>query len=153
LVAGDVAGQPELNRLLRGALAGAAATLGMSAFMFLGRRAGLLGRMPPEKITSRLLGRAGLPRTRRQQDVAASALHLGFGAAAGALFSPLRARLPVNPILAGVAYGTAVWAVSYMGWVPGLGIMPPPSRDRPGRPETMLAAHWVYGALLGAAGA
>ena len=26
--------------------------------------------------------------------------------------------------------------------------MPPPERDRPGRPEAMLAAHWVYGGVL-----
>ena len=31
-----------------------------------------------------------------------------------------------------------------------LGILPPPERDQPGRPATMLLAHWVYGATLGA---
>jgi hypothetical protein len=37
-----------------------------------------------------------------------------------------------------------------MGWVPWLRIMPPADRDRPGRAETMLAAHWLYGGVLGA---
>jgi Family of unknown function (DUF6789) len=119
--------------------------------MYSGRQAGLLGRMPPEKITSRALNRLGIERGRTEQDVAASILHLGFGAAAGALFDPLLRglRLPLSPVLQGVAFGTLVWAVSYAGWVPALGIMPSPRRDRPGRPQVMLAAHWVYGACLG----
>lgn len=144
-----------MNGVARSALAGAAAgglaTLGMSAFMFAGRRAGLLGRMPPEKITARALDALGVHRSRRGQDVAASVMHLAFGAGAGAVFEPARRalRLPVPAALQGAVFGTAVWAVSYMGWVPALGIMPPPERDRPGRPAIMLAAHWVYGAGLG----
>jgi hypothetical protein len=53
-------------------------------------------------------------------------------------------------VLQGVAFGSGVWLVSYMGWVPWLQIMPPAHEDRPGRPQTMLAAHWVYGGVLGA---
>jgi len=119
--------------------------------MAAGRRAGLLGRMPPERITARLLNELGVKRSRQTQDAVATVMHLGFGAAAGALFEPLRAalRLPVPAPLQGAVFGTAVWAVSYMGWVPALGILPPPGRDRPGRPEVMLGAHWVYGVLLG----
>jgi hypothetical protein len=45
-------------------------------------------------------------------------------------------------------YATGIWLVSYQGWVPALGIMPPASRDRRGRVATMLVAHWVYGAAL-----
>lgn len=137
--------------MARGFGAGAVATVGMSALMFAGRRTGLLGRMPPEKITSRALNALGVERSRREQDAAAAVLHVGFGAMAGALFAPaLRAlRLPLSPMLQGAAFGTLVWAVSYAGWIPALGIMPPPSRDRPRRPEVMLAAHWVYGGLLG----
>ena len=51
--------------------------------------------------------------------------------------------------LTGVLYATGIWLVSYQGWVPALGIMPPASGDRRGRVVTMLAAHWVYGAALG----
>lgn len=140
-----------MRTLARGFLAGAVATVGMSGLMFAGRRLGLLGRMPPEKITAHALDRLGISRSRKQQDVLASVVHIGFGAGAGALFAPLAraARLPLSRPLQGALFGTAVWAVSYRGWVPALGIMPPPGRDRPGRPEVMLAAHWVYGALLG----
>jgi len=49
-----------------------------------------------------------------------------------------------------VLAASLVWFVSYQGWVPALGLLPPAHRDRPGRPATMLIAHWVYGATLGA---
>ena len=52
--------------------------------------------------------------------------------------------------LVGAVYGLGVWAVSYKGWIPALGILPPPERDRPGRPVIMVAAHVVYGLVLGA---
>ncbi|OLE21378.1 MAG: hypothetical protein AUG49_22185 [Catenulispora sp. 13_1_20CM_3_70_7] len=134
----------------RGLLAGTMATVGMSALMLAGRRAGLLGKMPPEKITAHLLDRLGLRHDRETQDLLATLLHVGFGALAGAGFEVARRRLrpPLPRLLQGLAFGTAVWTVSYAGWVPALGIMAPPNRDRPGRPAVMLAAHWVYGALL-----
>jgi hypothetical protein len=90
-------------------------------------------------------------RGRDTQDVAATRAHVGFGAAAGAIFANLeRGPKPVLPFLpAGMLFGAAVWLVSYQGWIPAAGIMPPASRDRPGRPQSMLAAHLVFGAVLG----
>jgi hypothetical protein len=125
----------------------------MSLLMLGAKQAGLMGTQPPEKITARLLTRMGWHRRDREtQDALAAVLHFGFGAGAGALFVALRRtlRLPGPGVLQGVAFGSGVWFVSYMGWVPWLRIMPPADRDRPGRPETMLAAHWVYGGVLGA---
>jgi len=112
------------------------------------KRAGFVGDMPPEKITATMLRRAGIAHSRGEQDAVAAFLHFGFGAAAGAAFGviapkPLMVRLP-----AGLAYGAAIWGVSYMGWVPALGIMPPAERDRRDRQTVMLAAHLVYGTAL-----
>jgi hypothetical protein len=134
----------------RGFAAGALATVGMSVLMFAARRAGVLGRMPPERITSHFLDRFHVRRRKQTQDLLAAILHIGFGAAAGAAFGVAcpRVRAPLPGLLQGLLFGTAVWTVSYFGWVPALGIMPPPPRDRPGRPETMLAAHWIYGGML-----
>ncbi len=141
------------GRLLAGMLAGSVATVFMSAVMFAAKRLGLMGEMPPEKITARALDRAGWrSRGRRAQDMLAAAFHIGFGSAAGAVFAVVERRpsSPIRAIPAGILFGAAVWFVSYQGWVPALGIMPPPGRDRPGRPQAMLAAHLVYGATLGA---
>jgi len=120
--------------------------------MFAARRLGLMGQIPPEKVTAHLLDRAGLRRRgRRTQDVAATLAHLGFGAATGAIFATIeREPKPMLPFVpAGMLFGTAIWLVSYQGWIPAIGIMPPASRDQPGRPQSMLAAHLVFGAVLG----
>jgi hypothetical protein len=139
--------------LFGGAVAGGLATGLMSAVMFAAKAAGLMGEMPPKKITTRLLGLAGRrPRSDATEGALASLAHIGFGAAGGSLFAMLEPgrRLPLPPLLTGMLFGAGIWLVSYRGWVPALGIMPPPERDRPGRPESMLLAHLAYGAALGA---
>jgi len=124
----------------------------MSSLMFAARRAGMMGEMPPEKITARALGAAHLGGHRRLQDVLASGFHLAFGAAAGAIYGAaenrVATRLPAP--VRGLVFGSAIWGVSYAGWVPALGIMRMPASDRSGRPQAMLAAHWVYGLSLAA---
>ena len=146
--------------LLRGLAGGVIATAAMSAVMLGAQKAGLLGQMPPKKITNSLLGALGV--RRKTPEPAKQALtvlnHFAFGAACGALFGAgsavVRARSSATgrdrrlAMLAGALYGTAIWATSYAGWVPALGIMPRPADDRPGRPTSMVLAHWVFGAML-----
>jgi hypothetical protein len=144
--------QRDLAAGIDGGIAGLVATAAMSALMMAARRAGLLGRQPPERLTERALDAVGMHRRREEtQDVLAAALHFGFGASMGTVFGPLRRRLrlPLDAGLQGVIFGTLVWAVSYKGWLPALGIMPPPERDRPFRPQVMVLAHWIYGWTLG----
>ncbi len=136
-----------LLRLLSGVAAGAAATGVMSLAMLGAQRAGLLGEPPPRRLTRIVLSPLGPLRPRgRALDAAALVAHFGFGAGLGALFSllPVRARSRFG----GTLFGGVAWAVNYAGWLPRLGLMPPPSRDRPGRPSSMLAAHLVFGASL-----
>lgn len=132
-------------------MAGALATIPMTAVMVAAQRLGLMGRQPPEKITDAMLDRIDVSPPREQRRGLAALAHLGFGAAAGALFAALRAGRPSpgRAMLEGAAYGTAVWTGSYAGWVPALGIMPAPEDDRRGRPASMVLAHWIYGATLG----
>jgi len=149
-----------MGRVKRGIVAGAIGGLGatalMSVVMLAARRLGVTERLPPGKMAEKAIEAA----TQRQATddettVVASAAHFAFGAAAGVGFGILTARLPRVPLGAiaglGALYGTAIWFMSYQGWVPGLGIMPPASRDDPGRVTTMIVAHWVYGATLGIA--
>lgn len=148
--------------LVRGLAGGAIATVAMSAVMLGAQKAGLLGQMPPKKITNSMLGALAI--RRRTPEPAKKALavlnHFAFGGACGALFgvatAVVRARAGSSAIvrdrrlslLAGVLYGSAIWATSYAGWVPAFGIMPRPENDRPGRPTSMVLAHWVFGAAL-----
>ena len=147
---------------LEGAGAGVVATAVMSVPMLAADKAGLMPEPPPEKITEDALSAAGVDpaeRTEAQENAAATVMHFAFGAGCGALFALGRRRLlddrghrtgrSGSPALLGVPYGLAIWVVSYKGWVPALGILPPPERDRPGRVRTMIGAHVVYGAVLG----
>ena len=157
----DPASYKELGfEALRGAAAGAVATGTMSGLMLAAQEAGFMGQQPPEKIAEAALDAAEVPAPGPTDEVLATLLHFAFGASCGALFQTVRARLHspeqlqdeplAEPVVEGMAFGTLVWLVSYLGWVPALRSMPEPSRDRPGRPEAMILAHLVYGATLGA---
>lgn len=141
-------------RGLRGGVAGAAATLPMSLLMLAAQKAGLMGKQPPEKITEAALDEAADEPVDEAvdepvQDALAVVNHFAFGAAAGALFGIVR-REEMPALAQGIAFGLAVWTVSYKGWVPAFNIMPPPQQDRRGRPASMIAAHIVFGGVLGA---
>src|SRR4051812_27462839 len=136
-----------------GLLAGAAATLCMSAAMILSKKLGIQGEHPPKKIVAAALEAAGddqaeEPKVRRLASVA----HMGFGIGTGAAFAATRNHLPLKnlPVVQGVLYALVIWAVSYRGWVPALNIMPHAEQDRPGRVRTMVTAHAIYGSVLGA---
>jgi hypothetical protein len=125
----------------------------MSVAMAMERKLGLLGEPPPRKIVRTLRRRIGIVGTSQGAENAATvAAHWGFGIAAGAVFGWLHggARGKLRSSLLGAGYGAAVWAASYGGFIPALGILPPPRRDRPFRPAAMIAAHLVFGSVLGA---
>jgi len=138
------------SALIDGATGGAVATVAMSAVMIAGDRTGLMGEQPPTAITRFALDEAGVERPAVAASLIAPLSHLFFGAVGGAAFGLLRRLVPGVPGgLLGVGFGLAVWAISYKGWIPALGILPPPEDDRPGRPVVMVVAHLVYGLVLG----
>lgn len=131
-------------------------TVAMSVVMLGAKRAWVTGELPPERITRRAIDAVSAePPDDHKEDAIAAVAHLGFGAFAGALFGLVRTRTgaargsPAIAAFTGMIYATGFWLVSYQGWVPALGMMPPASSDRRGRVVSMLAAHWVYGAALG----
>jgi hypothetical protein len=140
-----------LTAVLRGGAAGAAGTVAMSGVMLAAGRAGLVGRQPPEAITRTAVERAtGVEPRGRTAEVLASLAHLGFGVASGAVYAGLPAPQVVPPVARGAAYGLGVWGVSYLGWVPRLlGALPPAEHDRRDRVAVMVAAHLLYGGVLG----
>ena len=78
----------------------------------------------------------------------ATIAHYAFGGVAGAIYGvvgPRRAR-PAG----GVAYAGAIWAISFLGVFPRVGLMPRPSRDDTGRQVILAADHLVYGLTLDA---
>jgi len=78
----------------RGAAYCVAATAVMSGWMLLARKLGLMGQLPPEKVTANFLRYLGArPRTPLRQ-VATTAGHFGYGAGLGTLFQLGRRVLP-----------------------------------------------------------
>ena len=134
-----------------GAVAGTVATLAMSVLMVLGQRAGLLGKMPPRRVSEKAQEVAGISLPDPLTDALAAILHVALGAGAGAGYGATRAvtKSPLPGAAEGAVFGLAFWAANYIGVAPALGILPPPDRDKPGRPPVMIAAHLVFGSVLG----
>jgi len=137
---------------MRGVIGGLAGTLAHSAVMAATRATGLGGKLPPKAITDEMLESLGADPSEPTRVALAVANHVGFGLAAGAVFGAVQPPMSRGKsMLAGAAYGLAVWFVSYQGWVPKvLGAMPRASRDRPDRQAMMIAAHVAFGVALGA---
>ena len=143
-----------MNNILLGAISGFAATAVMTGAMELMFRR--LPRseqypLPPREITMRIAQQSGIERSLdEQQRVAATlAAHFAFGAGAGALYPAFAEKLKVPPAVTGIAYGVAVWIVSYLGWIPALKILKPATAHPFRRNALMIAAHVVWGVATG----
>ena len=138
-----------------GALAGLAATAPMTLVMeVLHRQLPRHERhaLPPRTITMRVARRTG-QHHRLDQDQrlgATLAAHFAYGAAAGGLYAPIAQSLHLPAVPGGIGFGLLVWLVSYLGWLPAVGLFPPPAEESPRRSAVMIAAHMVWGAALGA---
>jgi hypothetical protein len=139
-----------LSRLLRGSLFGIGATLSMSAFMALARRAGVLGEPPPHIITKALLRKANARPSPKESVPAAWVLHFLIGASLGALHALVLDETDQASLIASGMYGTAVFATAYGVALPQLDLMPTTREDRRGRPAAMWLAHLIFGASLAA---
>lgn len=143
-----------MNKYFCGALSGLVATAPMTLVMFLLHKQ--LPRheqhpLPPEDITQELVSRAGMENrvSPLQRGVATWVAHFGFGMGAGLLYGPLSEKVRVPPALKGAMFGLLVWATSYLGWLPGLGILNQPEQQAARPNGLMIAAHLVWGASLG----
>jgi biotin transporter BioY len=78
--------------------------------------------------------------------------HFAYGATCGALYGAVsEGRTGGHPMLAGVGFGLAVWAGSYLGWLPAAGVLSPATEHPARRNALMIAAHVVWGATTGLA--
>ena len=132
------------SRLIIGALAGLTATTAMTAAMRrLHRQLPAMERypLPPREITERLAPRVAGEDGLRDASLLA---HFGYGAGTGALIAAAGTK---RTDVAGAALGAGVWALSYFGWVPGLGILAPASDHPARRNALMIGVHLVWGAV------
>ncbi len=145
-----------MHSWIAGTLAGTAATVPMTAVMFAWR--GMLPpeeryAVPPEEITTELAERTGaaeaIDHDRSALKTAAVVNHFGFGAAMGLGYGILAAFAVKPRLWSGVAFGTGVWAASYLGWLPLLNMRAAAESQPAGRNAMMIASHLVWGAALG----
>jgi putative membrane protein len=107
--------------------------------------------LPPELITKELAHRAHVRWHMNKTQILAATLlsHFAYGAAMGALYSPLDRKLPLPAVLKGVIFGVVVWAGSYLGLLPLMGISESAHREPVRRNLMMVAAHLVWGSAMG----
>ena len=142
-----------VRKMAAGALAGLVATGPMTLFLEgVHQAAGPADPIPiaPQVITERALATAGVrdELTAAERRAATLVAHFGFGTCAGSAFPLVAALTPVSPLLSGAAYGLAVWAGSYLGGLPALGIRGPLRRSFRDDHVQLVAAHVVWGAAL-----
>lgn len=107
---------------------------------------------PPEQLVNRVIGNAGPLRQTIHPfrwDGMDTAAHFLYGAGTGSLYGWLSSKIRWSPVLSGMLYGALVWLVSYLGWIPLAGLLPPATRQSARRNFLMLTAHLVWGASLG----
>ena len=141
----------------RGACAGLAGTLGMT---LVGMKPGIVRWLPEDMQPDRWLPHTLVRQLLRSADeddedarhgmLLTTALHFGYGAAAGAAYALLRRQFGRGPgWLAGASYGVLLWAVSYEGWIPALGLLPPTTRAPAYQWIVPVGSHLIYGGVTG----
>lgn len=139
-----------MNRIILGALAGLAATVPMSLAMKL-----MHEQLPPEEkyplpprqVAEGLAEVAGVNEhlDEEEKEAATWASHFAYGAACGAAYGALSRGFRRHAALAGAGFGVAVWAGSYLGWLPAAGILTPATEHPARRNALMIASHVVWG--------
>jgi len=76
--------------------------------------------------------------------------HYGYGITLAGIYSKISEHLPFGVLPKGILYGLAVWAGSYLGWLPVLGVLRPATQFPPARNGLMIISHVIWGAVLGA---
>lgn len=136
-----------MNEVVRGALAGLAGTAAHSVVMAGGKSLGFMPVPAPVEVTENVMRKTGVDETPEGADFTAAwvSSHVAYGMGSGVLFGMIRPMLPSSPVAAGLLFGGAVWAVSYFGIMPKLGLYPSPDEDYEGRAVVMALAHAAFG--------
>ena len=142
----------DLNAVCSGAVAGLVATAPMTAVMVAIHRQlptpQRQRRLPPEQITVSLAEKVAVDDSvsRAGEKLLTGVSHFGYGGVCGAAYGLYAERAKSNPLIAGPAFGLAVWAASYLGWLPALKIRRSATDEHAGINTMMIAAHLVWGA-------
>lgn len=141
-------------KLIQGAGAGLIATIPMTLFMRSAWKHLPVDEqyaLPPRQITRNVVRPRRFWRMSAEKQTALTLfLHFLFGAAAGSVYGMVEDKIPLQNSVKGSLAGVVVWAGSYLGWIPALGILPPATEHPWRRNVMMIVAHLIWGSTLGA---
>jgi len=106
------------------------------------------GELEPKEIAENLEEAIGVRSYLPQSAFEASwvTLHFGYGTSSGVAYAFAQKVLERDrPFLIGFLFGTLLWAVGYCGWLPMLGLYPPPALVPKRKITANVLAHAVYG--------
>jgi hypothetical protein len=147
-----------MNDVVRAAGRGMVGAMAMTGLRKLSSGLGLVGETPPEAILRQRVGlvMAALPKGRlealkalvqpQRRRALTEAAHVGFGAAAGAVYGALPSHVR-QAAWSGPAWGLAVWAGYELGMAPVLGVSHA-GRRKPAERVAFVADHVLYGLVL-----
>ncbi len=138
-----------------GAVSGCLATIPMTATMTMAAGYSALPQnehdsLPPRQITMKLAQAVGVVHKMDELErvEATAATHFAYGTLMGGVFGAL-VRGRVRPdVETGIAFGLTVWAGSYLGLLPALGLLSPATQHPTNRNLLMMGAHVVWAAAL-----
>jgi uncharacterized membrane protein YagU involved in acid resistance len=138
---------------MQGAAAGLVATVPMTLFMRSAWKR-LPAReqyaLPPRQVTRNLMRpRRFFRLSPKKQTMLTILLHFLFGAAAGSIYGLVEEKVPLRGAVKGSLAGLVLWTVSYLGWIPAMGILPPATEHPWRRNVMMITAHLIWGITLG----
>ena len=83
-----------------------------------------------------------------QQYLAGTAWHLAYGGFWGAIYALIQSSASVPKLLLGPAHGATVWAIGFAWLVPKMGLILPPSGQRPRTTAMVVGVHVAYGTVV-----
>lgn len=146
-----VAAMPFARRVVDGATVSLLGSTVMGGLMVAADAANLMNQPPPFAVTRQMMKKFRMKPRGRAVPIATALAHFGYGAVLGSIFGIFGSRINSRAarVAAGAGFGAAAWAASYAGWIPAVGWVPFPTKDRMSQQLVMLGAHVVFGAILG----
>ena len=99
---------------------------------------------PPELLSERIAGHRLDVETK---EIAAEAIHWGFGAAAGAFYGALAEFYPAATAKEGANFGLVLMSLTHEGALPALGLSAPPEAQSRREQTSEAATHMLYGVV------
>lgn len=139
-----------MRLIARGAIAGLAGTTVMSAALLMAKKAGMVpGKVQPKEIVENLEEKLGVREYLPKSAFQASwvILHFGYGTIAGVVYALIQNKLLdiERSGLVGSLFGILLWVLGYCGWLPLLGLYPPPNRVPKRKVGANALIHVTYG--------